>query len=189
MHARKHNPDIDNPARRTLLKTAACTSLVLASPSLWAATNKLAPRRQLSLLNLHTGESVIATYWSEGAYVQAELDKINEVLRDHRTGEIQPIDTTLLDQLSLLHDSTGNKQPFHVISGYRSPATNLKLRTQGNGVAKKSMHMQGKAIDIRLPDTPLKQLRDAAKSLKLGGVGYYAKSDFIHVDVGRVRYW
>jgi uncharacterized protein YcbK (DUF882 family) len=147
------------------------------------------PERRLSFYSLHTGESLTATYWSEGGYIDAELEAISRVLRDHRTGDIHPIDTRLLDQLFLLQRSVESKHPFQVISGYRSPRTNAKLRADSQGVAKRSLHMQGKAIDVRLKGTALTDLRDAAKSLKTGGVGYYAKSDFIHIDTGRVRYW
>ena len=99
------------------------------------------------------------------------------------------MDTSLLDLLHTIHQTTGSSAPFHVISGYRSPHTNKKLRKQDNGIAKRSLHMQGKAIDIRLPDVELKYLRDAAISLQAGGVGYYSKSNFIHIDIGRPRSW
>ena len=99
------------------------------------------------------------------------------------------MDPQLLDLLHLLHRKTESNAPFHVISGYRSPKTNARLRSASNGVAKRSLHMQGKAIDIRLPDIKLSRLRDAAISLQAGGVGYYAKSNFLHLDTGRPRSW
>lgn len=145
--------------------------------------------RKLSLLNLHTGESLKATYWAEGQYQPDELTAINHVLRDHRTGDIYPMDKALLDLLTVLHHEVNGKQPFQVISGYRSPKTNALLNKKSNGVARKSLHMQGKAIDIRLPGCQLSDLRQVAIDCQTGGVGYYPKSDFIHVDTGRTRRW
>jgi len=117
------------------------------------------------------------------------LSAINSVLRDHRSGEVYPIDPGLLDLLSALQQQLGSRQGYDVISGYRSPATNAKLQAKSNGVAKRSLHMLGQAIDIRLPGTQLATLHSAARQLKSGGVGLYAGSNFIHVDTGRVRYW
>lgn len=146
--------------------------------------------RELSLLNLHTGESLKSTYWAEGQYQPDELTAISRILRDHRTGDTHPVDQALLDLLTVLHHKVDGKQkPFQVISGYRSPKTNALLNKKSNGVAKKSLHMQGKAIDIRLPGCQLSDLRKAAISCQTGGVGYYPKSDFIHIDTGRVRRW
>ena len=145
--------------------------------------------RQLSLLNLHTGESLKTTYWAEGQYQADELTAISRILRDHRTGDIYPMDKALLDLLNVLHHEVNGKQPFQVISGYRSPKTNALLNKKSNGVARKSLHMQGKAIDIRLPGCQLSDLRKLAIDCQTGGVGYYPKSDFIHIDTGRVRRW
>jgi uncharacterized protein YcbK (DUF882 family) len=117
------------------------------------------------------------------------LAEIDHILRDHRTGEVRPIDTELLDLAHALGESLGAPGPFHVISGYRSPKTNALLRASGNGVASKSLHLQGKALDIRLPGCDLRRLRRAAVDLKGGGVGHYPGPNFIHIDVGRVRYW
>ena len=145
--------------------------------------------RKLSFLNLHTGERIHTVYWAEGQYLPEGLSAINKVLRDHRTGETYDIDRDLLDMLQLLNYKMTSQNEFHVISGYRSPATNAALNARSNGVAKRSLHMQGKAIDIRLPGHDLTNLRQAALSLQAGGVGYYPKSDFIHIDTGRVRQW
>ena len=180
--------DIQHPARRRFIQTLLGTGAVLATPVLQASLQR-APERSLAFRNLHTGETLRSTYWAQGAYLKDELKGVNQVLRDHRSGEVYPMDPKLLDLLYLLQQTTGISGAFHIISGYRSPQTNQKLRTKSGGVAKRSLHMQGKAIDIRLPGCELKQLRDAALSLKAGGVGYYAKSDFIHVDTGRVRRW
>jgi len=169
---------------------AAATSLVLPEAFGKIRIDTLPqPERKLSFLNLHTGESITATYWADGKYQNNELAAINNVLRDHRTGDVHAMDSGLLELLNELHLKVGAKESFQVISGYRSPKTNAALNKKSNGVAKKSLHMQGKAIDIRLPGCSLTNLRDAALSCNKGGVGFYAKSNFIHIDTGRVRRW
>jgi len=191
MTEKKRTPcqdDIQHPARRRFIQTLVGTGAVLALPALQASVHR-APERSLAFRNLHTGESLRATYWAEGSYLKEELNGVNQVLRDHRSGEVYPMDPKLLDLLYVLQQATGVNDAFHIISGYRSPQSNRKLRAKSNGVAKRSLHMQGRAVDVRLPGCELKHLRDAALSLKAGGVGYYAKSDFIHVDTGRVRRW
>ncbi len=145
--------------------------------------------RRLHFYNLHTDESLDAVYWEKGAYVPQALSAIDKVLRDFRTGETHKIAPPLLDLLVTLNGTLGTRAPYQVISGYRSPMTNAKLAAHGGGVAQKSLHMQGMAIDVRIPGIALVDLNRAARRLQLGGVGYYAKSDFIHVDIGRVRYW
>ena len=145
--------------------------------------------RRLSFLNLHTDERCSVVYREDGACVPGALAEVNNVLRDFRTGEVHPIDTRLLDLLADLSTRMETTGPFHVISGYRSPTTNAMLHENSAGVATKSLHMQGMAIDIRLPGRKLADLRDTALGMARGGVGYYAKSDFVHVDVGRVRRW
>ena len=172
--------------RRTFLGGA--TGLALATMPV-AALARTGSARTLDFHNLHTGENVSATYWADGSYVDGALADIDKVLRDFRTGEVQPIDRSLLDLLHDLRDAAGSGDTFHVITGYRSPKTNQKLAAKSGGVAKKSLHMRGMAIDVRLPGTQLSHLKQAATALQRGGVGYYPKSDFIHVDVGRVRYW
>ncbi len=175
-------------SRRRFLQLGLGATTGLAMPSAFA--NLLTPpERKLSLLNLHTGESLNATYWAEGQYQTSELHAINRVLRDHRTGDSYDMDHDLIDMLNILHHKVDGKQAFHVISGYRSPKSNAQLRKNSSGVAKKSFHMQGRAIDIRLPGRDLSALRSAALDLKTGGVGYYPKSGFIHVDTGHVRQW
>jgi uncharacterized protein YcbK (DUF882 family) len=160
---------------------------VFARPTL--ARNKTANERIISFKHLHTGESLKATYWAEGEYIAEELRGIEHLLRDHRSGDKHHIDPQLLDILYTLQHKVGAKREFNIISGYRSPKTNNMLRSKSGGVAKRSLHMQGKAIDIRIPGVELKDLRRAALSLKSGGVGYYSKSNFLHVDTGRVRNW
>lgn len=145
--------------------------------------------RTLGFFNTHTNEILKATYWRDGAYDKGAIKDINQILRDHRSGEVYGMDLPLLDLLVDLHRRAESKKPFEIISGYRSPQSNATLASASGGVAKKSLHMQGKAIDIRLRDVKLKELRETALAMKLGGVGYYPKSDFVHVDTGRVRQW
>ncbi|MCP5367202.1 MAG: DUF882 domain-containing protein [Hyphomicrobiales bacterium] len=145
--------------------------------------------RTLAYLNLHTGEKVTATYWADGAYLDDGLGEMDRVLRDFRTGEVTDMDRRLYDLLHALRRRLDTDAPFHVISGYRSPRTNAALAQAGGGVAKRSLHMRGMAIDIRVPGRSLKALHRAARSLRGGGVGLYPRSNFVHVDVGRVRYW
>lgn len=145
--------------------------------------------RAVSLDNLHTGEKLQAVYWEQGEYIPDVLDAVNEHLRDYRTGEIHPINPHLLDVLDTLTALTGANASFQVISGYRSAATNAMLHERSEEVAKKSFHIRGMAIDIRLPGVELSHLHAAALSLGRGGVGYYPDSNFIHVDVGPVREW
>ena len=184
----KHGFEVQHTSRRRFLQVGLGATASLAMPNAFA--NLLTqPERKLSLLNLHTGESLNATYWAEGQYQKSELGAINRVLRDHRTGDMHAMDNSLIDLLNLLHHQMDGKRAFHVISGYRSPKTNATLSKNSSGVAKNSLHMQGKAIDIRLPGRKLSGLRKAALDLNLGGVGYYSKSDFLHLDTGRVRQW
>ena len=178
--------------RRRFIQFGVGATTALAIPKAFAHT-KLKPPvikdRTLSFYNLHTGESLTASYWADGQYQNSELTAINHILRDFRTGEIHPIDKRLLDLLHQLHHKTDSKQAFQVISGYRSPKTNAALRKHSHGVARHSQHMLGKAIDIRLPDCHLATLRKTAMQCRAGGVGYYPASNFVHVDTGRVRHW
>ena len=138
---------------------------------------------------MHTNEKVSIVYHADGRYLTAELERATRFLRDFRTGEAFPIDPSLFDFLYAARVAMASHGVFEVISGYRSPATNAMLRRAGNGVAKRSMHTMGKAIDVRLTDVDTSALRDAALQLRRGGVGYYRKSDFVHLDTGRVRNW
>ncbi|MGD8618779.1 MAG: DUF882 domain-containing protein [Gammaproteobacteria bacterium] len=174
--------------RRSFIRAGtglAASLLLLPLPSLANSQQE----RKLSFHNTHTGENTSAVYWAEGNYLTAGKQEINEILRDHRTGEVYPIDTDLLDLLYLLKTEVQGRRAFEIISGYRSPATNAALRKNSTGVAKRSYHMQGKAIDIRLPGCELKDLHSAALAMRAGGVGYYPGSNFIHVDVGPYRSW
>jgi uncharacterized protein YcbK (DUF882 family) len=157
-----------------------------------ASPKAKAPDRVLSFFNTHTGERLKTAYCTGGSYVPDSLKDLNYILRDFRVNEIKPIDPRVFDLLHELGGTLETDQPFHIISGYRSAHTNALLRERGgatSGVASRSLHMVGQAIDIRIPGIKLDHLRDAAKSLKIGGVGFYPDLNFVHVDVGRVRYW
>lgn len=182
-----HDTVLKNYGRRSFLVGGSALVASVAAPA--AAPIAATGERRLSFDQLHTGEKLDLPYWIEGAYVPEALTSINEILRDFRTSEVQAIDVRLLDLLHGLRGTLGSREPFHVISGYRSPKTNARLASSGGGVAKKSLHMMGKAIDVRLPGRKLKDLHRAAVRMKSGGVGLYTKSRFVHLDVGRVRYW
>jgi len=171
--------------RRHFVAALASAVPVVGAPRLFASV----ANRALSLSHTHTGERLTVEYFSGGTYLQDALATVNHFLRDFRTGEVHDIDARLLDLLHGLKGLTGSARPFQVISGYRSPATNEMLRHRSEGVAAGSLHMKGQAIDIRLADVPLPELRRAALEARAGGVGYYPASDFVHVDTGRVRFW
>ena len=197
---RRHSPD----RRRFLQYGTAAAALVALPRTLKAGTPAAAPvapltpagpaaaTRALSFVHTHTAEKASIAYAVNGQYQADALARLNHLLRDFRTGEKKAIDPKLFDLLHDLSTALDTDAPFHIISGYRSPVTNSMLRARGGahtGVATTSLHMVGKAIDIRLPGVQLKTLREAAASLKRGGVGYYPSSNFVHVDTGRVRYW
>jgi uncharacterized protein YcbK (DUF882 family) len=189
--ATQHEDTVSSPllGRRRLLGlglAAAASSMMV--PAAFASQGP-AGDRSLTFYNTHTDEKLSATYLRGNAFDTGALRDINHILRDFRTGDVHPIDVPLLDLLTELHRKTGSKQPFQIISGYRSPKTNSTLAAESNGVAKRSMHLDGKAIDIRLADVRLTDLHATAVSMKRGGVGMYVASDFVHVDTGRVRYW
>ena len=180
-----------NSRRRFLAIGAGAfvTAAGMTSRSVFAQSAIITPERTLSFYNLHTGENLKTAYWVDGEYIPESLSDINHLLRDFRNDEIKPINLGLLN---LLHDITqrlGTSKPIQLISGYRSPSTNAKLHDRSSGVAKHSLHMDGMAADIRIPGHDLSELHKVAAAMQGGGVGYYPKSDFVHVDVGRVRYW
>jgi len=154
-----------------------------------ASTSPVLVDRTLRLLNTHTGERLTATYSESGQLLPDALAEINRILRDHRTDEIKTIDTNLLDFMSSLARRVDSQESFHIISGYRSPATNEKLRRQNSGVARHSYHLEGKAVDLKLPGVTTANLRAAALGERSGGVGHYPRSGFVHVDTGPVRSW
>lgn len=170
----------------------AATRLPLLRPDRQAAAPQAHVRagaRELDLINTHTDEKLKIVYWANGRYEPEALAGIDRLMRDHRSGDVHAIDPALLDTLHALKRKLGTNEAFHIISGYRSPATNSQMRESNAGVAKKSYHMRGMAVDIRVPGRELSYLRTAALDIGTGGVGYYPRSDFIHVDVGPVRQW
>ncbi|MBH1970336.1 DUF882 domain-containing protein [Moraxellaceae bacterium AER2_44_116] len=177
--------------RRQCLQTLSALTVGTLLLPRWATASPLLllPERSLSFYHLHTGEKQRVTYWAEGQYLPDSLANINHLLRDFRNDKILPIDTALLDQLTLLQTRLNVPCEFHIISAYRSPETNNMLQARSNGVAKRSMHLEGRAIDIRIPNVPLSIVRQQALAMKMGGVGYYPSSDFVHVDSGSVRQW
>jgi len=173
-------------ARRRVLRAFgwAALSLVLPfSPAAWAA----APR-SISLYHTHTGERFEAVYFENGEYLPDAVAELSRVLRDFRTGEVCAYDARLFDTLHALNLACG-EGTYQVISAYRSEQTNRMLRQHSRGVAKDSLHVSGRAIDVRLPGRDTRQLRDAATTLRQGGVGYYARSNFVHLDTGPFRTW
>jgi uncharacterized protein YcbK (DUF882 family) len=146
-------------------------------------------RRALSFHNLHTDERLAVAYWKDGVYDRAAWGKINHILRDHYSGETSVMNLGLMDLLHDLQSNLRNDNTIEVISGYRSHATNLRLREASGGVARNSYHMRGMAIDVRVDGTSLPSLHQTALGMRRGGVGYYPQSDFVHLDVGPVRQW
>lgn len=147
--------------------------------------------RRLSFRNAHTGESFSGVYRIGDKYLPDAFTQINTVMRDFRTNQLYPMDPRVMDIVYTVHRMTGEHRPLEIISGYRSPKTNSMLRgnSKSSGVAKNSLHMQGRAIDLRMEGFSTARLRDLAVGLKAGGVGYYPKSDFVHMDSGDVRAW
>jgi len=145
--------------------------------------------KMLAFHNTHTGDQLNLTYFEEGRYITDALQEINHLFRDYHDGSVHPIDPALLDQLYDLKHTLEVRKPFHIVSGYRSPATNADLRRHSDGVAKNSLHMEGRAIDIRIEGVDTRRIRNAALAMNRGGVGYYRRSDFVHLDTGSVRNW
>jgi uncharacterized protein YcbK (DUF882 family) len=177
--------------RREFLKLSAgaLAAGMLPLPALAATLKSVDAKRTLDLFNTHTRETLKVCYFDGSGYRPEALDRIDYILRDYRADEILPIDPLLLDQLFALKTRIQPRTPFHVISGYRTPATNAMLRRSTTGVARTSMHTKGRAIDIRLPGYSTRRLRKLSIALKAGGVGFYPKSDFVHLDTGKVRTW
>jgi len=178
--------------RRSFLGYGALATAAAMVPGTAQAAVSKRPERVLSFFHTHTGERLKIAYCCDGIYQPEALSQLNHLLRDFRVDQEKSIDPNLFDLLHELGGTLETDQPYHIISGYRSAQTNAMLRERGGahtGVASSSLHMVGKAIDIRLPGVRLDHLRSAAASLKLGGVGFYPSSNFVHVDTGRVRYW
>ncbi len=173
-------------SRRGFLRLSCGLAGALLAPGAVLAAEH---ERRISFFNTHTGERLSTVYWADGALVPEAMVEINKILRDYRTDESTEMDFRLIDTLYRLRSFVGSREPYHIVSGYRSPKTNEALRRNGKGVAKNSFHLQGKAIDARLPGIDLTKLRWKARALAAGGVGFYPVSDFVHVDTGPVRFW
>ena len=179
---------VGTPSRRDVLRIGGLATLgLLMGPRLAAAA--IPSGRTLSFYCLHTGESLTVEYWAGGRYQPDGLRAVNRLLRDHRTDLLHPIDPELLDLVYTVRRRVDSREPIHVISGFRSRATNARLRRAGHGVAARSYHLSGRALDFFLPDRDLGQIRRAALLMQGGGVGYYPSSGFVHVDTGPVRTW
>ena len=175
-------------ARRGLLLGAGAAATAIAAPAILRAQALPGVKRAM-LHNLHTGDSFNEVYWADGRYVPGALAEAMRVMRDWRNGEEHAMDPRLFDALHAINARLGTSQPFQLISGYRSPRSNAMLHSRSSGVAEHSQHMLGKASDIRVQGVDLRRLRAAALDVGAGGVGYYPVSNFVHVDVARVRQW
>ena len=175
-------------SRRDFIKLTGSGLVVAAIPNVAFASLPDQPRT-IAMNNLHTGESLESCYFDGSKYLASELARLNHLCRDFRRNEVHPMDKRLFDHISQIQKELSVDTEVQIISGYRSPATNEALRSKSSGVAKKSYHMLGQAIDFRLEGVDLKRVRDAARELQFGGVGYYPRSNFVHIDTGPVRYW
>ncbi len=176
-----------NPVRLTIL--ICLVSVGLPATTIHSNDACALETKHLSFYHMHTNERLDIVYFENGEYVQPALEKINRYLGDFRSGDMTAMDPGLLDLIYDIRETLGSRGTYEVISAYRSPKTNEILRATGGGVARNSQHLLGTAIDVRLEDIPIEVLRDAALSMQRGGVGFYKKSNFVHIDTGRVRRW
>lgn len=172
-----------------MLRLTSVLALALVLLTLPTAFGNIDDARRLQFYHTHTGQQLEITYFRNGGYQADALDQLNDFLSDWRNGKGRSIDPELMDILWEIQQVSGSEGVFEVISAYRSPETNEMLRDKSSGVARKSQHLEGKAIDVRLRGLDTRTLRDTALRLQRGGVGYYEQSDFVHVDTGRVRSW
>jgi len=178
--------------RRSVLKAGLMGAAAAAVPFIGASEAQARTGHdswRVSFKQAHTGETFNGVYRVGNRYLPEAFERLNYVLRDFRTGEVFPMDPRVLDILSMVQSRSQTSEPFQLLSAYRSPKTNNNLRKASNGVAKNSFHMYGQALDIRNPGMSTKRLRNVAQGLKAGGVGYYPKSSFVHIDTGTVRSW
>ena len=186
--------EADISRRRFLSNSTKVTLLAgsLAAPSAWSSAltaPTYGPERKLRLINAHTWEKLDVVYWADGFYNQEGLQQINYLMRDHRANKQIDIDKKLINDLYDVYAMLKTDERIMVLSGYRTPETNAKLRKKSSAVALKSLHMEGRAVDIQIRGYRAKSVRDAALKLKRGGVGYYASSGFVHLDTGQIRSW
>lgn len=169
----------------TVLNTAMSGQAVAAP---LAELDPVASRR-IHLVNAHTWEKLNVVYFTHGIYIDENIEQLNHLMRDRRANASIDIDTGLFDQLLRVQMALGTEEPVHVLSGYRTPETNAKLRRRSPGVAKHSLHMEGRAADIYIPGISVEKLHEAARDMQAGGVGLYSNSNFVHMDTGAVRHW
>lgn len=184
-------PSNPHLSRRHLLRLGSLTMAASLAPNLVQARtrSKAAFERSLDLYSTKTGENIKTVYWAEGKYLAESLHEINYVLRDHHSDEVTDIDPHLLDLLHTVCRIMDVDTTVNVISGYRSATTNAMLRRSNRRIARHSFHIQGKAVDIRLPNHNITLARRVALTLQQGGVGYYRRANFLHIDTGPIRSW
>jgi len=173
--------------REFLKKSFALASFALPAKELLALS--LPIDKTLHLHNIHTGESIKATFWAKDHFVESEIRRLNYFLRDYRLNRSAKMDQNLFNLLYAIQLVGDTKKPIEILSGYRSVQTNERLRKHSKGVAKHSYHTLARAIDFNIKDRYLKDTLKVARKLEVGGVGYYPKSSFIHIDTGPVRFW
>ncbi|APX88730.1 Tat pathway signal protein [Brevirhabdus pacifica] len=178
-------------SRRGILRAFAATSLIAApySANAFGILRGAGDIRRIRMYSGRTGESLNTIYWIEGEYIEESLKEINNFMRDWRTDDVVEMDRRNVDILSASQNLLDTTEAFTLFSGYRSPKTNAMLRKRGNGVAKKSLHLQGKAADVHLTSRSVSQIARAASVCNAGGVGRYSSSQFVHMDCGPVRSW
>lgn len=179
---------IDNYRRKWLMLGGVALGMSLLPGQAFATLSTPRPRI-LTLNNLHTGESIKAEFFDGQGYNKEELSRLNHLFRDYRANKVKNIDPLLFDQLYRLQGLLGTTKPVQLISGYRSLDTNNELRERSRGVAKHSFHMQGRAMDFHIEGIQLSKIRKAALKMRAGGVGYYPRSNFVHIDTGPTRSW
>jgi uncharacterized protein YcbK (DUF882 family) len=176
--------------RRRVLEASGVIALsALGALASRARAHQALEERRISLKNLHSPESLEVVYRRDGEYLPESLARLERLLRDYRSGEVHSMDPALFDYLYDVARARRVEPVFSVISGYRSPRTDAMLHERSSGVASKSLHMEGRAIDVRLGGVDCATLASSALALQRGGVGYYRRSNFVHLDTGRLRTW
>jgi len=175
--------------RRGFLQLGVAALVCSVSNPVMAAIPRIKGLRGLAFHNLHTDERLNVTYWQNGKYSRPAMAKINNILRDHYSGDTHPMDVRLMDLIYDLQNRVGHHGPVEIISGYRSPKTNMMLASYSDGVAKRSYHTKGQAIDLRMQGKSLSKIYHTALNMRRGGVGFYPDSEFVHVDTGPIRTW
>lgn len=177
--------------RRALLGAFAATTLI-AAPTFAKAAGFLrggGDIRRIRMYSGRTGERIDMIYWIDGHYIKDAVKEVHHFMRDWRTDQVKKIDLRTIDIMAASHNLLDANEPYMLLSGYRSPATNAMLRRRSRGVAKNSLHMKGQAADLRLASRSVSQMARAASACKAGGVGRYSRSNFVHMDCGAVRSW